>query len=237
MNILLWILAILIGVPLILTLIPVRYRVTATVGEGTTVHATASYLLRLIHITFVYDQHGLDTSLRIAGCKLKARPSAETAEAKPAPPKPAPRKVKPTAKVKPAPAPPREKGMKERFEEIKALLTRKDLKIIIGILYRYIKKTFRYLLPGRFAVSGVVGLSDPYRTGLLIGGIYAASGAFNKGQHIKLAGDFDKPAFRLEIYASGRVSIAGMSVPFIWLVTRRPVFRFLIEHFQQSRKK
>jgi hypothetical protein len=111
------------------------------------------------------------------------------------------------------------------------------LKIIIDILIRYIKKTVKYLLPKRFTVNGIVGFSDPYHTGLLIGGIYAAAGALSKRQCLCIAGDFDKSALRLTVEAAGRVSMAGVLSPLIWLVTRRPVFKLLVEHFRHRKIK
>jgi hypothetical protein len=237
MGVVLWVLAILIGVPLFLALVPVRYRVAVTVGSGTSVNATASYLLHLIHITINYTDSGLDTSLRIAGFRLKARPAVAGADSLRAQEQSKPkRKLSAKQKAKAAPAPPEKKSIKERFDDIKAVLTHKDLKIIIDILFKYVKMTFRYLIPKRFTVTGTVGLNDPYKTGLLIGGVYGLAGALNKEQHIRVSGDFNNPALRLEVYASGRVSMVGISAPFIWMVTRKPVFRLLKEHFQSRQK-
>jgi hypothetical protein len=267
MAILLTILAILIGVPLILIFTPVRYRVNAAVGDNNTFRLSVSYLLHFIHITINYSDKHLDSTIRIAGFKMKPRPEKEVK------PKPAtakrvkrekPKAAKPdtdkpsadtpdtakteqdsvktesdTAKTKPdsVKLKPEKKSLRERMDSLRTLLTRIDLKIIIDILIRYIKKTIKYLLPKRFTVKGVVGFNDPYHTGLLIGGIYAAAGALSKRQCLLIAGDFDKRALRLTVEAAGRVSLAGMLSPLIWLVSRKPVFKLLVEYLRQRKIK
>jgi hypothetical protein len=239
MVILLIILAVLVGVPLILIFTPVRYRVAATVGDGYSVRVRVSYLLHLIHITVNYSDKKLDSTVRIAGIKMKPR------KAKPPKPKPAakakpPKHEEPSAgKPKPSAGTPEpvKKSLRERLSALRTLLTRKDLKTIIDILIRCVKKLIKHLLPKRFSITGTVGFNDPYHTGLLIGGIYAASGALSKRQYLRIAGDFDKPALRLTVTAAGRVSLAGLLSPLIWLVSRKPVFNLLVEQFRQRKIK
>jgi hypothetical protein len=166
--------------------------------------------------------------------KKREKPKADkTDSVKPNADKPHDDKIKPNA-AKPKPE---KKSLRERIDGLRTHLTLIDLKIIIDILIRYIKKTVKYLLPKRFTVNGVVGLGDPYHTGLLIGGVYAAAGALTKRQCLLIAGDFNNCALRLTIEAAGRVSLAGVLSPFIWLVSRKPVFKLLVEHLRQRKNK
>ncbi len=237
--ILLWIFLIVIVFPitimLILSVIPVCYRVSAHTGAGTSVYVTASYLLRLIYIKLTYSDNKTDVSVRIVGIKLRAKKKKETNKPKktstPGKPPKNPRGRKYPKRLS------QSEPVKISLKDIKSVLTRKDLKIIIGLVLKAIKKTLVYLLPKRFKVTGSVGLNDPFQTGMFIGGLYGAAHAFNKNQIIEVNGDFSGKAISLDINAKGRVSAAGIAAPIIWLATRKPVFKIILEYIKSTRAK
>jgi hypothetical protein len=239
MAVLVTVLAILIGVPLILIFAPVRYRVAATVGDGCSVRLRASYLLRLIRITVNYSDNKFDKTIRVAGIKIKPRKKKRAGPERTETEKPAKQERAKAKKPKPraGKTKPSKKSLRERIGGLRTLLTHKALKTIIDILIRCVIKLIRYLLPKKFTVTGVVSFDDPYHTGLLIGGIYAASGALSGRQCVQIAGDFDKCALRLKVLAAGHVSVAGVLSPLLWLVTRKPVFNLLVEDFRQRKIK
>jgi hypothetical protein len=55
----------------LILLVPVRYRVSGAIGDETKVGGTVSWLLRLVHISFAYEQGKLSPTVRICGIRLR----------------------------------------------------------------------------------------------------------------------------------------------------------------------
>jgi hypothetical protein len=126
-----------------------------------------------------------------------------------------------------------EKVKHGRSERRASLLTYPNLKIIMGLFYRCLKKYAKILLPKRFNLQGVVGTGDPYYTGLLLGAYEAVAGCFRFRQRVRLTGDFYNRVCNIDLNVSGHISIAAALWPMLWLYLHKPV-RVIIKQYRKQ---
>lgn len=206
----------LLALVLLLLFVPLRYQAYVSSAKAVA-DFRISWLLRLIDIRYMYDNNKLRAAVRFAGFRIKNQKRKAF------------KKVK-TIKKSSAKAPSKKKekaGLPGRFNSLAALLTDKDGKTIIGVCFRYIAKTLNALKPRYLRVDAVFGFDDPSVTGCLLGAYEAAAGYFRFRENIRLSGDFEKPAFKIEASVKGSVSAASLVGPLVWLVTRKPVFQLI----------
>ena len=137
----------------------------------------------------------------------------------------------PTPIPDPVPEPdPEEKDSPGFIKQAKEILTYPDLKIIIGLGLRFLKKYINALKPKRLDISGVVGFDDPATTGWAMGAYEAAAGITGLRPHVRLLGSYHEKALRLDIKAHGRTRLGRLIWPFIWLYLQKPIRRLIHKH-------
>jgi hypothetical protein len=127
--------------------------------------------------------------------------------------------------------------LRERLERIYSLLTDFDYKIIMVIGIRFLKKLARVLKPDNLEADGVIGLDDPYATGLLLGAYEAVAICLNVRSHLRFSGDFNQRAMDIEGAVAGHIRLGSVLWPVIWLCTRKPVFMLLLQYNKSYKRK
>jgi hypothetical protein len=124
--------------------------------------------------------------------------------------------------------PPDEKTSTSGFNKLKNILTYPELKTIISLTLKCLKKTTKTLLPKRLDIFGTVGFADPAATGMFIGFYETVAGLLSLRDKIRLYADFAEPGIKAKVSLAGSISIARLLRPVVWLVCKKPIRRFII---------
>ncbi|MCL1842822.1 MAG: hypothetical protein FWF79_03335 [Defluviitaleaceae bacterium] len=244
--VILWIIAGLVGLLLffillavVLIAIPVKYSVDASTGEKTSVLVRASYLFNFVRFTYENNDGTGKNELRIAGFRIKEKKekkdsaqgrkdsAQESGRAEKTQKSPKAQKTK--AHKKPKTPPPKKEISFNKLSKSYAVLTDSQGKTMIKLTFIAFKKILRVMLPKHVEIWGVVGFSSPATTGIFMGAYEALAGMSGLRSKIRLAGDFnsDSTTIRLNAKVKGSVSVFRMTLPFIWLATRKPVRKLI----------
>lgn len=218
-------------IAIMLASIPIRYKITATTGDSTTAYVEASYFFRLILFIYEYRNDEDTMSLRIFGFRKKL--SDENGSSYPEEPI-AETPITPIQEAEKSPQPKKSppKGKEEEkstFGEtatiIQTALTYPHRKIIMKSCLGTLKKIIIILKPKKIDISGTVGFSDPAYTGVFIGAYESLVSMLRLRKQVRLAGDFDTPAFaaRLNVFVCGSVSAIQLMIPLIKLIIQKPI--------------
>ena len=222
-------------------ILPIRYSIKAATGDGAFAVAKVSYLFRLIRFVYEFREGKSTSTLHIAWKKIDMsgnNPEKAEGLAYPGADKKASRSLFSKKKYKESQAheePKQKGGFRKILKKIRAVLTYPNRKIIMRLVKEALRRTTRVLWPRHLIIFGEVGFSDPMQTGLFMGAYEAITSAFGLRRKICLQGDFTADNFvaRLNIEARGRVSIARLSLPIIWLLLKKPI-RSLIKDLRRK---
>jgi hypothetical protein len=219
----LYVLAVLAGLFLALVFMPIVYKTRAQLDGEATAKVWAAYFI--CYFAYEYTQGRSLYTLRLAGIKInlakkakhatqtKAKKPTEDAEKQAANPKDTKDVKKSNAKS----------GKKSGEKSIISLLTSPNLKTMISLAFKCLKKYKRVLTPWRISAEGVVGTGDPYTTGLLLGAYEAGAGMLRLRDRVRFAGDFEQAVFKADVNAYGYFTLAGLVRPLIWLLWQKPI--------------
>lgn len=255
--ILLYILLVLFILAAIIFLTPLQYQIKGAIGSNTNVSIFISWLFRLVTAGFTYENGKSSFYFRIAFFNLtdrnkkpkkilkKPQPVSPEAEQpkddRPETDQPPLKKTKPKKQKLPKSEKKKEKNLigtiRNYISQLKAVLTYPERKIIMSLVMRFFKKTVHALKPKKIRLKGVVGLSDPFVTGLLLGAYEACSGMFKLRRDIQLEGDFNKKTIDMDVFLAGRISMCSVFYPVIWLITRRPILRLVIRYIRSKSER
>ena len=115
------------------------------------------------------------------------------------------------------------KGISAIFQQIKAVLTYPDRKIIMNLCFQSLQKFIKALKPKHLDIHGVVGFEDPATTGWFMGAYEAITSTLQLRHKIRLLGSYLEKALDLNIQAQGRTRLGSLIWPFVWLYLQRPV--------------
>ena len=252
----LWIIVALITIPVMLAIIllhmPLRYRVQAHISKNPDIKVSASFFLRLIRVVFEHRDGQTTFQCRIAW-KLIGQPKKSTKKSPTPTPTPTPPPSPPPPKEYKEPSPASSKKAKAEkkqqkkaitlppesskekksspkiLDQINAVLTYPDRKIIMRLAMRFVKKIFRALRPKHFSLKGVLGFNDPATTGIIMGLYAALKSALKWGNTAQLFGDFsiNNPQTSVDIAMRGSVSAARLLRPVIWLLLKKPIRKLI----------
>jgi len=228
-------------------IIPIRYSVKAVTGDGTFVLVRVSYLFKLIRLVFEYREGEATTILQIAWKKIDLSGRGAKPEEPGEIPKKAQRSIFSFGSKRRSKRRSKDlddemnqqskqtAGFRNVIEKIKAVLTYPNRKIIIKLVKQALRRAGRVLWPRHLAIFGEVGFSDPMKTGLFLGAYEAIISAYRLRQKICITGDFMADTFtaRLNVDARGHIRIARLSLPFIWLLLKKPI-RSLIKDLRRK---
>jgi len=255
LQIIFWIFATLIAVLLALVLlvfllsaVPIKYTVNASNNGEMVFSFRASYFFKFVRVLYEYRSGVLKTDFRILffkiGEKKKKRrkqksfsSSKEITANEPSVTDKSPSTDKSSSKKSSGKKPPEKKeSLYERLIKVYAVLTDGQVKTIMKLVFATIKKICKVLRPKSIDISGVVGFSCPYTTGVFLGAYEAIAGMFLLRDKIRLAGDFnaDETVIRINAQVRGKISIFRMMLPIIWLATRKPIFALIIKLWRKE---
>ena len=112
-----------------------------------------------------------------------------------------------------------------KLKKIRDILTDPQVKATIKLVLEALKWFGRILWPKYIDISGEVGLADPADTGFLLGAYEAIAAMLRLRRKIRIVGDFtaDTTVVRLNIAVKGSISVARLTMPVIWLWTKKPI--------------
>lgn len=221
-----------IFLPVILLVLfaPFKYAVVARTGKSLTVRAKASYLFRLITVRYLRQKERIASEVRIAGFRVggshKAMKNNEIKKRE--------EKNEEEKNNNVIPENIQETEQDTEIDEddspkmnLRAILTYPELKIIMGLVLKWLKKTVRVILPRRLDISGTVGFDDPAATGLFTGAYESLAAALNLRRRVRLVPDFAEPGVTLKISVSGKISLARLMRPALALLLKKPIRKFI----------
>jgi len=181
-----------------------------------------TWLLHLIRFTMIRKDGKTTSDFFLAFYRFSEKGKKESTEKK--------------EKTKKKPKPKKEKppvSFRERLQKTLTFLTETDLKTILNLTIKLLKRLLRALMPDKITVNGVIGFDDPYNTGLFIGGYEAASGMLGLREAIQIKGDFTQKIFTIQGYVHGKIIMIRFLWPVLAYCLKRPIiktiFRFLKE--------
>ena len=214
----------------ILMAAPIRYEVSANVGEKTTATIKVSYFFRLIYFVYKYDDNIGTSTLRILGFRKKMN----FGDFKPKNDDSAKKEILQKLKLNKGKNKEKEANEHENEEKlglgkivgsIRTVLTYPHRKTIINLSLCAIKKTCKVLKPKKINISGIIGFEDPATTGFFLGAYECLAGMLKARQHIRLAGDFNASSttVQLELFVKGSISGLRLTWPILWLAWQKPI--------------
>ena len=230
-----WILAIILFIILglillviFLSIVPIKYEVNAATFNfhDSSTKVRVSYLFRIIIFIYEYDNSKTEMLFKIIGFPIKIKtPETSIKEA-----------VEKISEELPKPDETKKKedsGLDEIINIVNEVLTYPHRKTIMGIVLKWFKKISVILKPKQLSISGTIGFADPALTGMLIGFYEALAGVFKLRRQVRLAGDFsaDATEVKLNIFLRGKLCVARLIWPTIWLVLQKPVRGLLKDFF------
>ena len=176
---------------------PVMYNFRGKIGEKTDISLKISYFFWIFRVIYVQKNGKTTTTVKIGPFNMPTSPPRSR------------------SKKKPDATP----------FDASSLLKNIDIKPIISIVGKFVKKICKKIKPKHFQIRGHIGFGDPCRTGMFIGFYEALSGSLGLRHSIDLCGDFDQGQSRvaLDVKIKGRFSLFSILWQVLWLVTRKPV--------------
>lgn len=216
--IILWILAAILGLILLivaLSAVPVKYVVNAKQAGKTEFSVRASWLFRFLRVE--YSNFGQEEKFFVKILFF----NVYSLKKKQKPPRPDRKKVRKKARKKTAP----EKKEPEVLAKAQDVLTYGQLKTIIKLALGTAKKIAKRLRPKKFEVTGIIGFSCPYQTGMFFAAYETVAGIFPLRKNIDLTGEFntDETVIRLDADIRGKINIFRITVPVVALLLKKPV--------------
>lgn len=219
------ILALLLTIILLVVFVPVRYRVYGRKKEDIYAKGRVSWLLHLLHASFVYENGELHYQLRILGIPLIGRKKTgktgknkpeknrleesepeedSTAEVVVMEKKPEePVKAKEPTKKKKTEKPKKKWKIKEIIEQIK--LFWQENKPAVQKIFQKIRAMIKALLPKRLEGTIWFGTGDPCTTGEITGVLAILYGFYGGKLHIYH--DFNQAVFMAELLIAGKIRL------------------------------
>lgn len=108
---------------------------------------------------------------------------------------------------------------------------RSETQITFARAKQKLKKMVKVMLPGKWEVTGVVGLQDPCLTGQLMGGLGMLYPVI--GNRIRIDPDFEHEVWKLQGYAKGHIRLGTLVYQLGTLLLNRHCFRFIKLVFQE----
>jgi len=221
---------------ILLCIVPIRYSVNAEFSEKTNAIAKASYLFGAVRVLYRYKDGEGHVKWRVFGFPLSFKKTSKTKQNKEDASEASTAKKAEQTEITPGSTIPGEKqeeksaekpkaGVYKKLKSAKAYLTSTQGKTIIKLALEASKRLFITLMPKHLNIQGSVGFSNPADTGLFIGAYEAIAGVAGVRDSIRLRGDFDtdKTVIQIILSARGSLSIARLSKPALWLLTKKPI--------------
>ena len=239
LKIVLWIFAVLVALVFIivlLTAVPIKYNIVCCTGNKNYLLVKTSYFFKFIRVIYKYCNGKGKTDIYVTFFKVRGRKKRKEkidCEEKEPIEKIISEKIaaveKKTENKSQKKSSTKKESFIKRFTNFRAALTEMQVKTIIKHIFTAMKKILRGLRPKYFEISGVVGFSDPFKTGMILGAYEAVAGMFRLREKIRITGNFnaEKIDIRLKAELRGKVNIFRMTIPIIWLITRKPVFALI----------
>jgi len=228
-QVLLWILAVIFGLVLLVILIsaiPVRYRVRFKKKDKVKYIVRVSWLFGLIRLNFSdrgrkgesdisRDEIEGEVQRRIE--KIFGRAGEEDSEDNP---------------------PKKKEGFFKKFSKIREVLTESQAITIIKHGLTAFKKIYRIARPKHIDVFGVVGFPCPFTTGIFFAGYEAVAGLLGIRNAVRLEGDFntDEVVVQLEADISGSASPLRLALPVLQFALKKPVRKQIRKYLRKDKK-